>query len=92
MTESNRENISSEIMILCLQLMQAKYHNFRKVLMGSEIGLNNIALLSFGIFKMVDADIPRLLQNAKFVEIPPDKSIVEGINVNRQQVKDFIDQ
>jgi hypothetical protein len=72
--------------------MQAKYHNFRKVLMGSEIGLNNIALLSFGIFKMVDADITRLLQNAKFVEIPPDKSIVEGINVNRQQVKDFIDQ
>ena len=60
--------------------------------MGSEIGLNNIALLSFGIFKMVDADVPRLLQNAEFVEIPPDKSIVEGINVNRQQVKDFIDQ
>jgi hypothetical protein len=52
-------------MILCLQLMQAKYHNFRKVLMGSEIGLNNIALLSFGIFKMVQklpADYDKLTQ------------------------------
>ena len=82
LTGSNCENISS--------YLESKYHNFRKVLMHTEIGLDNIALLSFGKFKMVD--ISRLLQNEEFVEIPPDESIVEGINVDRQQVKDFIDQ
>jgi len=60
--------------------------------MRSEIGLENIALLSFGKFKMTEAYIARLLQNAEFVEIPPDESIVEGINVDRQPMKDFIDQ
>ena len=37
---------------------------FGKVLMCSEIGLDIIALLSFGKFKMAEADITILLQNA----------------------------
>jgi hypothetical protein len=36
--------------------------------MRSEIGLNNIALLSFGKFKMAETHINRILQNAEFVE------------------------
>ena len=41
---------------------------FGKVLMRSEIGFNNIALLSFGKFKMAETHINRILQNAEFVE------------------------
>ena len=36
--------------------------------MRSEIGLDNIALLSFGKFKMVEIHINRILQNAEFAE------------------------
>lgn len=49
---------------------------FGKVLMCSEIGLDIIALLSFGKFKKVKADIARLKQTTEFVEIPPEKSII----------------
>lgn len=41
---------------------------------------------------MTEAYIARLLQNAEIVEIPPDEYIVEWINVDRQPMKDFIDQ
>ena len=65
---------------------------FGKVLMRSKIGLDNIALLWCGKFKIVEADIIRLLQNANLVEIPPEESIVEGIKVDRQLVNGFIDK
>lgn len=48
--------------------------------------------MSFGKFKMTEAYIARLLQNAEIVEIPTDEYIVEWINVDRQPMKDFIDQ
>jgi len=60
--------------------------------MRSKIGLDNITLLWCGKFKMVEADIIRLQQNANLVEIPPDESIVEGIKVDRQLVNGFIDK
>lgn len=65
---------------------------FGKVLMRSKIGLDNIALLWCGKFKIVEADIIRLLQNANLVEIPPEESIVKGIKVDRQLVNGFIDK
>jgi hypothetical protein len=40
---------------------------------------------------MDEADIAKLLHNAKFVEISPEY-ILERINSYRQQVKDFIYQ
>ena len=64
-TESSHTKISS--------YLHAKCHNFRK---STEIGLDNIALLSFGKFKKVKADIARLKQTTEFVEIPPEKSII----------------
>lgn len=50
--ENNRKTISS--------YLQANYHNFRKMLMCSEIGFDNIALLLFGKFKMAEANISPL--------------------------------
>ena len=41
---------------------------------------------------MADDDISRLLQNAEFCEILPEERNADGINVDKQQVKDFIDQ
>jgi site-specific recombinase XerD len=42
--------------------------------------------------KMVDDDIPKLLQNAEFEEILPEKHNADGFNVDKQQVKDLTDQ
>ena len=54
--------------------------------MLSDIGPDNIALLSFRKFIMTEADIVRLLQNAEFVEMTPDGSIADGIHLDWQQV------
>lgn len=40
----------------------------------------------------MENDIVRLLQNAEFEEILAEKHNADGINVDKQQVKDFIDQ
>jgi hypothetical protein len=41
---------------------------------------------------MAEDDIARLLQNAEFEEILPEKCNADSINVDKQQAKDFIDQ
>ena len=41
---------------------------------------------------MAEDDIARLLQNVEFEEILPEERNADGINVDKQQVKDFIDQ
>ena len=41
---------------------------------------------------MAENDIARLLQNAEFEEIQPEVRNTDVINVDKHQVKDFIDQ
>jgi hypothetical protein len=42
--------------------------------------------------KNEEDDIARLLQNADFEEMLPKERNADGINVHKQQIKDFIDQ